>query len=76
MMEKLQRIEDSADAAETHSDDHMMVIDARDVLLLCEVARNAHALYEQVEMSESVGICLSERVASLNLFNSLTKLDR
>jgi hypothetical protein len=38
-----------------------------------ELKQSAQALYEQVEMDESVGICLSDRVAALNLGAALHK---
>jgi len=39
------------------------------------VAEAARKLWERVEMDESVGICLSDRVPSLNLGQSLQRLD-
>lgn len=41
---------------------------------LVNVAVAAQALYERVEMDESVGVCLSERVPSLNLGQELASL--
>lgn len=44
----------------------------RDLLAVVEAAR---ALYEEVEMAESHGICLPERTPSLNLAAALAALD-
>lgn len=45
------------------------------LLPLTELLEAARALYEQVEMDESVGICLSDRVPALNLGRVLQEFE-
>lgn len=41
--------------------------------LAADVVEEAHHLYERVEMDESVGMCLSDRVPSLRLGDALRR---
>ena len=51
------------------------MIPATSLDILLDVAEAARALHERVEMDESVGVCLSDRVPSLNLGRALGRLD-